>query len=131
MVCHYCSKNRDTVLRRFGSAAVANAGIKGTLRFRGVFRDIPTSLPFSDYGARGVLRVCNSTFLGTVGVLTARGVMGRGKDAKLVQLLVNGAQGTARAVRPRRWVVVKANAKGHVRLESIQTTRSQRVHGSY
>ena len=41
MVCHYCSKNCDTVLRRFGSPGVANAGFEGRVPFKGVFWDIP------------------------------------------------------------------------------------------
>ena len=36
MVCHCCSKDRDTILGRFGSAEVASAGMAGTLRFTGV-----------------------------------------------------------------------------------------------
>ena len=84
MVCHCCSKNRDTVLQRFGSAEVANAGIEGTVRFTGVFRDIPADRRIPDYGAYGVLRVCNSAFSGTVGVLMAQGGMSRGNAARLV-----------------------------------------------
>ena len=114
MVCHCCSKNRDTVLRRVGNAEVANAGIEGTVRFTGVFRDIPADQRIPDYGAHGVLRVCNGALSGTVGVLMAQGGMSRANTARLVQRVVNGAREAARTVG---WGAEKANAKGHVRPE--------------
>ena len=115
--CATAAANKhDTVLRRFGNAEVTNAGIEGTVRFTGVFRDIPADR-IPDYGAHGVLRVCNSAFSGTVGVLMLQGGMSRGNTARLVQRVVNGAREAARTVRPGRWGVEKANAKGHVRLE--------------
>ena len=41
MLCRCCSENRDTLLPRFGSAEVANAGIQGLVRFTRVLCDIP------------------------------------------------------------------------------------------
>ena len=116
-VCQCCSKNDDTVLRRFGGAEVANAGIEGTVRFTGAFRVIPADRRIPYYGAHGVLRVCNSAFSGTVGVLTAQGGKSRGNTAGLVQRVVTGARKAPGTVRPRRWGAKKATAKGHVRLE--------------
>ena len=117
MVCHCCIKNRDTVLRRFGSAEVANAGIEGTVHFTGLSRDSLADRQIPDYGAHGVLRVCNSTFPGTVGVLMAKGAMSRGNASRLVQQVVTGAWEAARTLRPGRWGAQKANAKGHVHLK--------------
>ena len=73
-------------------AEIANAGIKGTVRFTGVFRDVPADRRIPDYYVHGVFRVCNCAFSGTVGVLMARGGMSRGNVARLVQRVVHGAR---------------------------------------
>ena len=68
------------------------------MRITGLFRDIPADRRIPDYGARGILRVCNSTFSSTVGVLKAPGGMSRGNTARLVQRVVNGAWEAASTV---------------------------------
>ena len=117
MACHCCRKNRHTVLGGFGIVEVANAGIEGRVCFTGVFRDIPADGPIPDYGALGVLRVCNSASSCIVGVLLAQGGRSRGNVARLVKRVVNGAREAAQTMRPGRWGAEKANAKGHVRLD--------------
>ena len=84
MVCHCCGKNRETILQQFGGAEVANASLEGLVCVTGVLRDIPAHRRIPDYSAHGVLRVCNSAFSGTMGVLRAQGGTSNSITARFV-----------------------------------------------
>ena len=73
MVCHYCSANRSTVLRKFGGQEVALEGLKGRARLSGVFRDILADRRIPDFGAHGVMRDAIAGINGTVMVLITQG----------------------------------------------------------